>query len=229
MQNVLTSEGATTAMSVAAALFTLLGYIVPMTILTAARISSMRRGEPSLSDEMTPLFSVRAGWRAAAGALFSLQTIGLTALLTIANAKPTWGATEIAEFAVSAIAQTGAASAVSTFVLLEGAGGIMTTYDYMRKTVIEPLIERNEAVREKRRAEGRAEGIAIGEAQGEARGKAEGIAEGLAIGEAQGEARMRAQFVAWLARKEDAERQGIPFDEPMPGADPSPNGHSPQP
>ena len=106
---------------------------------------------------LTPLFSVRAGWRAAAGALFSLQTIGLTALLTIANAKPTWGATEIAEFAVSAIAQTGAASAVSTFVLLEGAGGIMTTYDYMRKTVIEPLIERNEAVREKRRAEGRAE------------------------------------------------------------------------
>ena len=100
----------------------------------------------------------------------------------------------------------------------------MTTYDYMRKTVIEPLIERNEAVREKRRAEGRAEGrveglaegIAIGEAQGEARGKAEG------------EARMRAQFVEWLARKEDSERQGLPFDEPMPGAAPSPNGHSPQ-
>ena len=100
----------------------------------------------------------------------------------------------------------------------------MTTYDYMRKTVIEPLIERNEAVREKRRAEGRAEGIAIGEAQGEARGKAEGLAEGIS----EGEARMRAQFVDWLARKEDAERQGLPFDEPMPGADPSPNGHSPQ-
>ena len=172
----------------------------------------------------TPLFSVRAGWRAAAGALFSLQTIGLTALLTIANAKPTWGATEIAEFAVSAIAQTGAASAVSTFVLLEGAGGIMTTYDYMRKTVIEPLIERNEAVREKRRAEGRAEGIAIGKAEGLAIGEAQGEARGIS----EGEARMRAQFVAWLARKEDAERQGVPFDEPMPGADPSPNGHSPQ-
>ena len=79
----------------------------------------------------------------------------------------------------------------------------MTTYDYMRKTVIEPLIERNEAVREKRRAEGRAEGIAIG--------KAEGISEG--------EAQMRPQFVAWLARKEDAERQGLPFDDPMPSDD----------
>ena len=120
----------------------------------------------------TPLFSVRAGWRVAAGALFSLQTIGLTALLTATEASPGWGAAEIAKIAVSAIAQTGAASAVSTFVLLEGAGGIMTTYDYMRKTVIEPLIERNEAVREKRRAEGRAEG------------RVEGLAEGIAIGEA---------------------------------------------
>ena len=39
---------------------------------------------------------------------------------------------------------------------------------------------------------------------------------------------MRAQFVDWLARKADAERLGIPFTEPMPGADASPNGHAPQ-
>ena len=54
------------------------------------------------------------------------------------------------------------------------------------------------------------------------------IEEGIAIGEERGEARMRAQFVDWLARKEEAERRGVRFDEPMPGADASPNGHSPQ-
>ena len=54
-------------------------------------------------------------------------------------------------------------------------------------------------------------GIAIGDERGEARGKAEGIAEG--------EARMRAQFM---------ERLGVPFDEPMPGADSGINGHSPR-
>ena len=48
------------------------------------------------------------------------------------------------------------------------------------------------------------------------------------VGRAEGEARMRAQFVDWLARKEEAERLGVEFTEPMPGADPSPNGHSPQ-
>ena len=81
--------------------------------------------------------------------------------------------------------------------------------DYLRLKLIEPL-------KEQYRGEG--------EARGEARGKAEGIAEG----EARGEARMRAQFVEWLIRKADAERLGIPFDEPMPGADSGVNGHSPQ-
>ena len=144
----------------------------------------------------TPLFSVRAGWRAAAGALFSLQTIGLTALLTAVNSKPTWGASEITEFAVSKIGEIGAASAVSTFVLLEGVGGIMMTYDYMRKTIIEPLIERNEAVREKRREEGRAEG------------RAQGLAEG--------EARTLRAASEWYARLEQARREGRDFNEPPP-------------
>ena len=84
----------------------------------------------------------------------------------------------------------------------------MTTYDYMRKTVIEPLIERNEAVREKRRAEGRAEGREEGRAQGQSE--------------------MHARISEWNARRLEAESRGEPFDEPMPAPDASPNGHSPQ-
>ena len=61
-----------------------------------------------------------------------------------------------------------------------------------------------------------AEGIRIGREQGEARGIATG------------EARMRDRFVGWLARKEEAERLGLAFTEPMPEADNGVNGHTPQ-
>ena len=49
-----------------------------------------------------------------------------------------------------------------------------------------------------------------------------------ARGKALGAARIRAHFVDWLARKEEAERLGVPFTEPMPGLDNNGNGHSPQ-
>ena len=89
----------------------------------------------------------------------------------------------------------------------------MISYYYLYDKIVQPVIDGHIA-------EGLERGIAIGEEQGEARG--------IAIGEERGEARMHAQFVEWLARKEEAEHQGLPFDEPMPGAAPSPNGHSPQ-
>ena len=40
-----------------------------------------------------------------------------------------------------------------------------------------------------------------------------------------GKAEMRAEIVDWMERKEEAEREGRPFDEPMPGAEY--NGTSP--
>ena len=41
-----------------------------------------------------------------------------------------------------------------------------------------------------------------------------------------GKAQMRAEIVEWMERKEEAEREGIPFDEPMPGAER--NGRQPK-
>ena len=49
--------------------------------------------------------------------------------------------------------------------------------------------------------------------------KDEGEAIGIAKGEAQGRTEMRAEILEWLRDKEEAEREGRPFDEPMPGAE----------
>ena len=97
----------------------------------------------------------------------------------------------------------------TTILMLEMGAGLMITYNYLYNKIVQPVIDGHIA-------EGREQGIAIGEERGEVRGNAEG------------QAQMRAQFVDWLARKEEAERRGVRFDEPMPGADASPNGHSPQ-
>ena len=66
--------------------------------------------------------------------------------------------------------------------------------------------------------------VVLGEERGEARGEARGIAigeergevRGIAIGEARGEARAAARFADWLARKEQAEKEGRDFTEPPP-------------
>ena len=51
---------------------------------------------------------------------------------------------------------------------------------------------------------------------GEERGEARGIAIGEERGEARGEARVVARFADWFARKEQAEKDGIEFNEPPP-------------
>ena len=69
---------------------------------------------------------------------------------------------------------------------------IILPADYLSQKFVEPLKERQ-------RAEGRAEG------------KAEGHAEG--------RAELHAEIVDWLRRKEEHEREGKEFNEPMPGAE----------
>ncbi len=49
--------------------------------------------------------------------------------------------------------------------------------------------------------------------------KAEGHAAGIAAGEAAGKAAERRNWVSWNERRKEAEAQGLPFDEPPPGAD----------
>ena len=65
-----------------------------------------------------------------------------------------------------------------------------------------------------------ARGVAIGEARGEERGvaigEARGEERGVAIGEARGEAKAKADAKAWYARKQRAEDNDEPFDEPPP-------------
>ena len=65
--------------------------------------------------------------------------------------------------------------------------------------------ERGVAIGEKR---GEERGVAIGEARGEERGEARGVAIG--------EAKIKADAKAWYARKQRAEDNDEPFDEPPP-------------
>ena len=51
------------------------------------------------------------------------------------------------------------------------------------------------------------------------RAREEGREEGLEEGLEQGRAAEREQWSEWLARKETAEREGRPFDEPPPGGE----------
>ena len=86
-------------------------------------------------------------------------------------------------------------------------------------------VERGVAIGEER---GEERGIAIGVAMGEARGEERGVERGVAIGEergvaigeargvAIGEAKIKADSKAWYARKQRAEDNDEPFDEPPP-------------
>ena len=72
--------------------------------------------------------------------------------------------------------------------------------------------------------EAEARGIAIGEERGIAIGEERGVERGVAIGEARGEergvaigeAKIKADAKAWYARKQRAEDNDEPFDEPPP-------------
>ncbi len=77
---------------------------------------------------------------------------------------------------------------------------IILPADYLSQKFVEPLKERQ-------RKEGRAQGLAEGREEGRAEGREEG------------RAKLRAEIVDWLRRKEEHEREGKEFNEPMPGAE----------
>ena len=64
--------------------------------------------------------------------------------------------------------------------------------------------------------EAEARGIAIGEERGVAIGEARGEERGVERGVAIGEAKIKADAKAWYARKQRAEDNDEPFDEPPP-------------
>ena len=69
----------------------------------------------------------------------------------------------------------------------------------MENKFVKPVIERH-------KAEGREEG------------REEGIAAGVVTGREEGEAAERRRWTEWNSRRLEAERAGVPFDEPPPAS-----------
>ena len=97
-------------------------------------------------------------------------------------------------------------------ILLDSVWGIiMVTAGYLTNKFVKPLIERH---KEEGRVEGREEGITAG--------REEGMSEGIAVGEAkgreEGEADANRRWTEWNSRRIEAERAGVPFDEPPPAS-----------
>ena len=82
------------------------------------------------------------------------------------------------------------ATAVISF--MEVARMVLLPADYLRQKFIEPLKERQ---------------------------KEEGREEGRTEGRAEGRAAMRTEILEWLKDKEEAEREGREFKEPIPGVE----------
>ena len=79
----------------------------------------------------------------------------------------------------------------------------MVTARYLGNKFVQPLIERHKA---EGRDEGREEGMTAG------------IAVGRSEGREEGEAAERRRWTEWNSRRVEAERTGLPFDEPPPAS-----------
>ena len=89
---------------------------------------------------------------------------------------------------------------IATTIAMDFLGGtVMVTARYLGNKFVQPLIERH-------KAEGREEGIAVG--------RVEGMTEGIATGEAA----ERRRWTEWNSRRVEAERAGLPFNEPPPAS-----------
>ena len=93
---------------------------------------------------------------------------------------------------------------IATTVALDILGGmVMVTLRYLENKFVKPVIERH-------KAEGRAEG--------RDEGREEGIAAGIVTGREEGETAERRRWTEWNSRRLEAERAGVPFDEPPPAS-----------
>ena len=89
---------------------------------------------------------------------------------------------------------------IATTVALDILGGmVMVTLRYLENKFVKPVIERH-------KAEGREEG------------REEGVAAGIITGREEGETIERRRWTEWNSRRLEAERAGVPFDEPPPAS-----------
>ena len=85
-------------------------------------------------------------------------------------------------------------------ILIDFAWGIMmVTARYLTNKFVKPLIERH-------KSEGRVEGMTVGRK------------EGMTAGREEGEADANRRWTEWNSRRVEAERAGVPFDEPPPAS-----------
>ena len=136
-------------------------------------------------------------------------TFGWTAFVAWHEVR-TGGHPDLAHTAIATANEVGQVAtliliySVATTVLMDFLGGtLMVTARYLGNKFVQPLIERH-------KAEGRVEGIAVGRAEGREEGMSEGIATG--------EAAERRRWTEWNSRRVDAERAGLPFNEPPPAS-----------
>ena len=86
--------------------------------------------------------------------------------------------------------------AIATTVALDILGGMaLVTARYLGNKFVKPLIERHKAA-------GREEGVAVGRVEGRE----------------EGEAAERRRWTEWNSRRIEAERAGVPFNEPPPAS-----------
>lgn len=101
-------------------------------------------------------------------------------------------------------------SAMFTVTALDTTGGgIMVTYRWLSNKILKPQEER---IRAKAQKEVQEEA----KAQGLSQGLSQGLAQGLTQGQKEGREQMQRMWEDWFRRREEAEREGEPFDEPPP-------------
>ena len=171
--------------------------------------------DESQDDRISILTVARTWWAWCLGLIFVL-TIGWTALVaqTIVASGEYTGAAQT----IVAIVSTSAPgefliiiySLMAVTALDYGGGYIVVTARYLTNKWVKPLQDK---FRQEGRKEGLEEGIEIGVERGRAEGREMGVTS-------------ERQY--WLDRERrrlEAEAQGIPFDEPLPGDEPhSTNG-----
>ena len=133
--------------------------------------------------------------RAFVFAYFALLTLPAVALITWQEAAngvdAVWWLwpTTLTVAAAPLCGAVGIGIAFSALVTVQGAAFLMVLYEYAVNKWVKPIINRNVEA-----------------------GRAAGVEEGIE----KGVEKTDQEWLAWLARKADAESRGLPFDEPMP-------------
>ena len=163
----------------------------------------------SPTDPRETLLAVSKKWLPFCAGLIVVLTFGWTWIIYghVVEAGEHHGIRQVTIAVVNETAKAAALIvlyAVSITYTLDIVGGIIVvTARYLTEKFIVPM-------RERMKAEARAEGLAEGLAEGRAEGIAEGVTEGVA--------EANRKWENWNQNRIEAEKKGVPFDEPPPSS-----------